>query len=558
MDTNPKITKHAMEVLEERYLRRGDDNEVNETVSEMFLRVAKHLTKDSLKIKCYYEIMNNLDFLPNTPTLINAGREEGQLSACFVLPIEDSIEGIFNTIKQAALIHKTGGGTGFSFSRLRSKGQPVKSTGREASGVISFLNVFNAATESIKQGGVRRGANMGVLRVDHPDIIEFVMCKDDPTKLTNFNLSIGITDAFMEAVETKSKWDLIDPHSKEIIQTVHAPYLWDMIVGQAWKNGEPGLLFLDEINRHNPTPELGEIESTNPCGEQPLLPYESCNLGSINLANHVTVDENGNTVFDWEKLGYTIRTAVEFLNDVIDTNYFPLPEIKERTLQTRKIGLGVMGFADMLLKFKIPYGSLKAVKMGQDIMNDIEYLSSLYSRVLEFNNKALTTVAPTGSISMFANVSSGIEPNFSWVYDRVTCDRTYRIVHPLMEEKLRELDLYNDDVLDKLAKGIPVNALPELGALGDYWVTSQELSPAMHITMQAVFQHGVDSAVSKTINLASDASVTDVAEAYKTAYRLKCKGITVYRDGSRANQVLNHVEEKEPATCNEFVCMTCG
>lgn len=535
-----EFTDNAMRVLEARYLRKDQDGNISETPDQMLRRVAKALSDgDEARCDQYYNLMASLDFLPNTPTLINAGRENGQLSACFVLPIEDSMEGIFTAVKNAALIHKTGGGTGFSFSRLRSKGERVSTTEGEASGVVSFLRVFNEATNSVKQGGVRRGANMGLLRVDHPDIVEFIMCKDDTTQLTNFNLSVGITDDFMTAVSDDDMWSLVDPHSKKTVNSVKARDIWSAIVHQAWKNGEPGIVFLDEVNAANPTPEHGEFEATNPCGEQPLLPYESCNLGSINLANHISEG-----AIDFDHLTETVHTGVDFLNAVLDHNCFPLPEIEVNTLRTRKIGLGVMGFADMLLMLGIQYDSDAAIFYAKKVMEFIQKEAKSYSKKQGYDNATLTTIAPTGTISMLANVSSGIEPNFSWVYTRNSCDQTLYVIHPLMKARLKEIYRDDENILHLLGKGIPVKDIPELSELGDFWITSQEISPEAHIRIQAAFQNYTDNAVSKTINLPNTATEEDVENAYTLAYQLGCKGVTVYRDGSRDSQVLNF-EKKE-------------
>lgn len=540
-----KFTDNALTVLEARYLRKDEDGNIVETPEQMIDRVASSLADTEEERLVYSDLMSSLDFLPNTPTLINAGRPNGQLSACFVLPIEDSMEGIFTTVKNAALIHKTGGGTGFSFSRLRHRGGRVSSTGGEASGVVSFLRVFNAATDSVKQGGVRRGANMGLLRIDHPDIEEFIMCKDDTTQLTNFNLSVGVTDDFMTALHQGKDWQLIDPHTHQVVSTIPAKKLWNMIVHQAWKNGEPGIVFLDKINAQNPTPQYGEIEATNPCGEQPLLPYESCNLGSINLANHVTPTER----IDRDHLVRTTHWAVRFLNAVLNHNTFPLPEIKESTLRTRKIGLGVMGFADMLIKLNVPYDSDKAVALAEEVMSIIQDAAHGYSERRHYENATCTTIAPTGTISMLANVSSGIEPNFSWVYTRRSCDKELYVVHPLMAQWLKMLDLYNDDVLQELNRGTPIRDIPALRdtkmALAHVWTTSQEISPDAHIRIQAAFQKYTDNAVSKTINLPHTATESDVNQAYMLAYESGCKGVTVYRDGSRDSQVLNHEPPKK-------------
>lgn len=765
------FSEMAMDVMKARYLRKDvRTGELLETPEGMFKRVAT-----ALEDKDFYSLMNSLDFLPNTPTLVNAGRPKGQLSACFVLPIEDSMDGIFTSLHDAAMIHKTGGGTGFSFSRLRAKGSPVFSTSGTSSGVVSFLHVYNEATNSVKQGGVRRGANMGILRVDHPDIEEFIMCKDDPTQITNFNLSVGIIPGFMKAVKDDADWNLIDPAHHNVVKTLKAKQLWALIIHQAWKNGEPGVVFLDTINKFNPTPEYGEIESTNPCltgdtliktvegmipikdlvgqeidvfclndqgqltistarnirltrkqatlisvhttkgtvtctpehkfytrnrgyveaqhlratdklvalcvapknqkyvkvypsgtsaqvqaehvfiakhyygdltgkdvhhvddnpkhnvfsnlevlnhgdhsvvsnrghinwaehdpvtgrwlpkiketkdwsnptgvhpigtnmrllgvtsvehtedvydlevddyhnffanyvcvhncGEQPLLPYESCNLGSINLLNHVAHGR-----IDYGHLGQTVRLSVKFLNAVLDHNHYPLEKITECTLRTRKIGLGVMGWADTLLALGMKYESPEALQLAEDVMQFINDTAWEYSKKHEYNNATCTTIAPTGTISMIANVSGGIEPNFSWVYVRKAMDKDFYVVHPLMEKELRARGIYNDATLKLLYKGTPLNQIPGLNDLPDYWQLAHQVSSEYHIRMQAAFQKYTDNAVSKTINLDNSATEDDVRHAYELAYQLGCKGVTVYRDGCRANQVLNNGEQKK-------------
>lgn len=536
------FTEMALSILKSRYLRKNPaTGEILETPDEMLHRVAKAVSGgDPLKEDNYYTMMSRLEFLPNTPTLVNAGRKNGQLAACFVLPIEDSMDGIFNTLHDTAMIHKTGGGTGFSFSRLRHKGAPVYSTNGTSSGVVSFLRVYNEATNSVKQGGVRRGANMGILRVDHPDIEEFIMCKDDPNEINNFNLSVGIVEGFMEAVRKDAAWDLIDPTNQEVVKTVKAKSLWDMIVHQAWKNGEPGVVFLDLINAANPNPELGEFEATNPCGEQPLLPYESCNLGSINLHKHVV-----NGQIDYVYLSKTISTAVDFLNGVLDNNHFPLEKIRENTLKTRKIGLGVMGWADTLLELGLCYDSSEAMHLAEELMNFISIIARTHSNSKRYNNSTCTTIAPTGTISMLANVSGGIEPNFSWVYVRRAMDEDFYVVHPLMEAKLKSLNMFNDDVLKLLHQGTPPQKIKGLEDIGDYWQLAGQIDHAYHIMMQAAFQRHTDNAVSKTINLPHTATEEDVSGAYKLAYQWGCKGVTVYRDGCRDSQVLNFAKDKE-------------
>lgn len=564
-----KITENARAVLEHRYLNRDSQGQVIETVEEMFQRVAEAIAAADRNYdpesdiagtaRRFYEMMTELDFLPNSPTLMNAGCPLGQLSACFVLPVEDSMEGIFDAIKNAALIHKSGGGTGFSFSRLRRQGAAVNSTGGIASGPISFMKVFNAATEAVKQGGTRRGANMGILRVDHPDIMSFITCKNNENELNNFNISVGITEEFMRAVETGGQYDLIDPGTKEIVDRMDAREVFNTIVNSAWQTGEPGIIFLDRLNRDNVVPSQGSIEATNPCGEQPLLPYESCNLGSINLANHVK-NESGRYVLDRDKLERTVRDAVHFLDNVIDANKYPLDEIQRVTKLTRKIGLGVMGFADMLLLMEIPYNSAEGVATGTEIMKMIHtvghdaseklaeqrgafplFSESIYKKGKPVRNATVTTIAPTGTLSIIAGVSSGIEPVFAFAFTRNVMDGTHLTeINQIMKNKLSDNNLYSAQVIeDIVSKGSlsKVDGLPE--SMKKIFVCAQDVSPAWHVKMQAAFQKYTDNAVSKTVNFANSATPEDVAEVYKLAYTLDCKGITIYRDGSRRGQVLN-------------------
>ena len=485
------ITPNARTVLERRYLARNDKGEVTETVEDLFHRVARAIAapdaaydkKTNLKAleKEFYEMMTSLDFLPNSPTLMNAGRPLGQLSACFVLPVADSMDAIFEAIKQAALIHKSGGGTGFSFSRLRPSGSTVNSTGGVASGPISFMRVFNMATEAVKQGGTRRGANMGILRIDHPDILQFINCKADNADITNFNISVGITEKFMEAAEANAPYDLVDPASGEVTGQLNAKEVFDKIVYAAWRNGEPGIIFLDRLNRDNVVPSQGEIESTNPCGEQPLLPYESCNLGSINLTHMLRRDENGCAV-DWDKLAVTVKKAVHFLDNVIDANKYPLEQIDFTTKQTRKIGLGVMGWADMLLYLGIPYNSDEAVELAGRLMEFITntgrsasaelatvrgafplFEESIFKDGVPLRNATVTTIAPTGTLSIIAGVSSGVEPVFSYAYIRTVMDGTNMVeVSPVLRDVLEARGLYNDDLLQHIAEEGTLVHLEEL------------------------------------------------------------------------------------------------
>lgn len=564
-----EISKNAMTVLEKRYLAKDENGNLTETVEGMFRRVSDTIAapdanydKDADVKKLsdeFYDMMTGLRFLPNSPTLMNAGRVLGQLSACFVLPVEDSMEGIFDSVKNAALIHKSGGGTGFSFSRLRQQGAAVRSTGGVASGPVSFMKVFNAATEAVKQGGTRRGANMGVLRIDHPDILEFINCKTDNKEITNFNISVGITEAFMEAVEARSDYDLIDPKTKQAVGHLSAEKVFDLIVDHAWKNGEPGIIFLDRLNRDNVTPTVGEIESTNPCGEQPLLPYESCNLGSINLVKMLKKTEKG-WEFDFGLLGETVEKAVHFLDNVIDANNYPLEKIGETTRASRKIGLGVMGWADTLLMLGIAYNSDEAVRLAERVMRYIENTGHAASAKLAekrgtfplfevstlkdgipMRNATVTTIAPTGTLSIIGGCSSGVEPVFAYAFIRNIMDGTEMIeVNPILTEKLKELGLYNETLLRKIVKEGTIAHCTEIPEeVRRVFVCAHDIKPVDHIRMQAAFQRYTDNAVSKTVNFPKEATRNEVRDVYMLAYKEGCKGVTIYRDGSRQEQVLN-------------------
>jgi ribonucleoside-diphosphate reductase alpha chain len=560
-----KLGVNAIKVLQRRYLLRNERGETIETPSQLFRRVAHAIAsvenKYDRKVDVkrteneFYEAMSNLEFLPNTPTLMNAGTDLGQLSACFVIPIEDSLQGIFDAIKWTAIIHQSGGGTGFSFSNLRPKGDIVKSTGGVASGPVTFMTIFDQTTNVIKQGGRRRGANMGILRVDHPDILEFVTCKTKEGFLTNFNFSVAVTDKFMRAVEKNDEYALINPRNKQVVQKLNAKEVFDLIVASAWKTGDPGVIFIDEINRHNPTPKLGEIESTNPCGEQPLLPWESCNLGSVNLSK--VVKERS---IDWRKLRYLVHLGVRFLDNVIDANKYPHPQIKKITHANRKIGLGVMGFADMLLKMRIPYNSVKALRIGEQIMKFIKneghkasqhlgkqrgnfpnFRNSIWKRKYKhMRNATVTTIAPTGTISIIAGCSSGIEPLFAISFVRNVMEGTRLLeINEVFHEIARTSGFSSMELFTEIAEtGSLQNILHIPDDLKKIFVTALDISPDWHVRMQAAFQKYTDNAVSKTINFPKNATIEDVRKAYMLSYKLQCKGITVYRYGSKADQVL--------------------
>lgn len=599
------LTRNALKVLEKRYLKRDKNGNCIETPQDMFRRVADTIASGDLEFgktskdvqnlsDRFYNAITHRYFMPNSPTLMNAGRDLGQLAACFVLPIDDSLESIFETIKNTALIHQSGGGTGFSFSRLRPKNSVVRSTMGVSSGPVSFMEVFNAATEAVKQGGTRRGANMGILRVDHPDIIEFINCKSDNNKLNNFNISVAITDKFMEAYLNGKDYDLINPQNNEAVGRMDAGAVFDLIIDSAWKNGEPGIVFIDKMNKDNPTPQIGKIESTNPCGEVPLLPYEACNLGSINLGLMVK-EQDGEFVVDWDLLENTVRTAMRFLDNVIVVNNYPLPQISEMVQNNRKIGLGVMGWADMLMQMGIAYNSEEGTSLATDVMSFIDYVSktesvelakergrfnnfegSIYenphyfedkfgskncakvtqkmwadldSKVQKYGlrNATTTCIAPTGTISMIAGASGGIEPLFGLVFSRLIMDGTELLeVNPVFEKYMKTHGLYTEDLMNKIAKCGSVAHIEELpDEVKRIFVTAHDISPYWHVKMQAAFQQFTDNAVSKTVNFIESATREDIKKTYILAYKNNLKGITVYRNNSRQFQPMNLEKAKK-------------
>ena len=599
------LTRNALKVLEKRYLKRDKNGNCIETPQDMFRRVADTIASGDLEFgktskdvqnlsDRFYNAITHRYFMPNSPTLMNAGRDLGQLAACFVLPIDDSLESIFETIKNTALIHQSGGGTGFSFSRLRPKNSVVRSTMGVSSGPVSFMEVFNAATEAVKQGGTRRGANMGILRVDHPDIIEFINCKSDNNKLNNFNISVAITDKFMEAYLNGKDYDLINPQNNEIVGRMDAGAVFDLIIDSAWKNGEPGIVFIDKMNKDNPTPQIGKIESTNPCGEVPLLPYEACNLGSINLGLMVK-EQDGEFVVNWDLLENTVRTAMRFLDNVIVVNNYPLPQISEMVQNNRKIGLGVMGWADMLMQIGIAYNSEEGTSLATDVMSFIDYVSktesvelakergrfnnfegSIYenphyfedkfgskncakvtqkmwadldSKVQKYGlrNATTTCIAPTGTISMIAGASGGIEPLFGLVFSRLIMDGTELLeVNPVFEKYMKTHGLYTENLMNKIAKCGSVAHIEELpDEVKRIFVTAHDISPYWHVKMQAAFQQFTDNAVSKTVNFIESATREDIKKTYILAYKNNLKGITVYRNNSRQFQPMNLEKAKK-------------
>ena len=573
---HPQLKPNTEVVLQKRYLRKNLDGKIIEAPRDLFWRVAaaiaaqeenyKNSSRTPNQLACdFYDLMTSWKFLPNSPTLMNAGTELGKLSACFVLPVGDSIEEIFDAVKYAAMIHKSGGGTGFSFSRLRPKDSRVGSTGGVASGPVSFLRIFNTATEQIKQGGTRRGANMGILRVDHPDILEFIRAKEKEGEFNNFNLSVGLTESFMQAVENDEQYDLVSPNNGEVMKRLPARDVFDLLVRKAWQSGDPGIVFLDRINRDNPTPDQGEIESTNPCGEQPLLPFEACNLGSINLSCfHVPGHENSADPaagIDWDELRRVVHLSVRFLDNVIDASRFPLDRIGETVRKNRKIGLGVMGFADLLFQLGVPYDSQQGLDLGERIMAFVQgeghrasaelalergpfpaYGSSVFARkkLGPYRNATVTTIAPTGTLSIIAGCSSGVEPLFALCFTRNILDGERLVeINPHFEAALESGGLFSHELMDAVVAKGSIQDMDYLPApLRKTFVTAMDIAPQWHLRMQAAFQRHTDNAVSKTVNLSNSATEQDIREIYWLAYQEGCKGVTVYRDGCKSIQVL--------------------
>ena len=581
-----KLPENSLNVLRHRYLIKNEDGSFAETPEQLFRRVAKNIASsdtrhnknaDIKKLEDeFYNMLSTLNFLPNSPTLMNAGNTIQQLSGCFVLPVEDKMAAIYDTIKSTALIHQSGGGTGFNFSRLRTKGDYVKSTKGVSSGPISFMTVFNASTEVIKQGGKRRGANMGILNVDHPDILEFISCKEKDTSITNFNISVALTNKFMEALKKNTEYSLVNPRNNKEHSKLKASEVFEKIIDGAWRNGEPGIIFIDRINRDNPTPKIGKIESTNPCGEQPLLPFESCNLGSINLGN-MTKDGK----IDFDKLKRTTWSAVHFLDNVIDMNKFPLPEIEKNTLANRKIGMGVMGFVDMLIRIGVAYNSEDGINVGRQVMKFVtdegkkasielakirgnfpNFDQSIFPEkgIKHMRNATITTIAPTGSIGMIANASSGIEPFFSLVYVKNVLEKEGMLyVNSLFEEIAKKRKFYSDEIMKKVADAGSIQKIKEIPEdVRKIFVTSHDIAPEWHIKMQAAFQESTDNAVSKTINFSNSATKDDIKKAYSLAWETGCKGLTVYRDGSRQLQIIDiGKKKKENNEDKENDCKKC-
>ncbi len=568
-----ELTENSKVVLRRRYLSKDREGNVLEDADGMFRRVARNLSMADLNYgsaseeereeaeQAFYNVMRRLEFMPNSPTLMNAGRELQQLSACFVLPVDDSLDSIFERVKETALIHKSGGGTGFSFSRLRPEGDVVGSTGGVASGPVSFINAFDAATDVVKQGGTRRGANMGILNVDHPDILRFIHAKEDGAHLVNFNISVAVTEEFMQRVERGQSYDLVNPRTGEVTGQLNAREVFEQLTQMAWQTGDPGIVFLDRINRGNPNPQLGRIESTNPCGEQPLLPFESCNLGSLNVARMVKYTDD-DVVMDWDRLAQAVHVGTHMLDNVIDMNDYPLEEIEVMSKKTRRIGMGIMGFSDLLVQLGVRYDSAEALELGGQVMRRIQdetykasmalaekrgtfpaWEGSVYNQpgnVRRMRNSAPVTIAPTGTISIISGASSGVEPLFALSYVRNVMDNT-RLVegNPYFEAVAKHEGFYSQELMEQLAQKGSLHELEVPEWVKDVFRTSHDITPEWHVRMQAAFQEYTDNSVSKTINFPNSATVADVAQAYMLAYETGCKGITVYRDGSKEGQVLS-------------------
>lgn len=576
-------SENAIKVLESRYLIKNAEGTLMETPAELFRRVASHIAKAELHFESgkdakkweekFFDMMSELKFLPNSPTLMNAGTALNQLSACFVLPVEDSIEAIFETLKNTALIQQSGGGTGFNFSALRPNGDFISKTSSYSSGPIAFMKIFNEATENIKQGGKRRGANMGILNVDHPDIEEFILVKKEEGVLSNFNISVGISDAFMKAVEENKMWELKHPSTRKVMRTIPAKELWDLITKNAWESGDPGLVFLDSINKTNPTPAVGNIICTNPCGEVPLLSYEACNLGSIDVAKFF--DENKKQI-DWKDLAETISNAVRFLDNVIEINNYVIPEIKTMVTGNRKIGLGIMGWADLLIKLEIPYASEEAIKLGEELMKFINEKSaeasavlakergvfknwekSIYSPNKPLRNATRTSIAPTGTISIIANTSSSIEPLFALALHRenVLEGQSLSETNQLFVDYLKKNNWYSEKIIQQVNQTGMIGATDLPDKVKNLFKTSLEIEPHWHIKHQVAFQKHTDNAVSKTINLPNEANVNDVSDAYRMAWKHNAKGVTVFRYGSKQKQVLKSGAEE---ILNQGSCKVCA
>ena len=567
-ESDTKFSINALRILQERYLLKNDQGEISETPEQLFERVAKNIASADKKYgedakeseEKFYRMMIELDFLPNSPTLMNAGTPVQQLASCFVLPVKDNLSGIFETVKKSAIIQQTGGGTGFNFSEIRPRNDLISTTKGHASGPVSFMKVFDEMTNTIKQAGKRRGANMAILNVDHPDILEFIASKEKEGELSNFNISVGITDTFMTAVEQNKDYELINPRTKKIVNKLNARSVFEIIAAKSWSNGEPGMVFLDRIQKENPTPKLGRLIATNPCGEQPLLDYEACNLGSINLANFIKNNE-----IDFERLKNTVRDSIHFLDNTIDVSDYKIEEIKKIVYSNRKIGLGIMGFADTLLLLRIPYNSENAVKLAGKVMSFIQKEAKNASEIIgkkrgsfpnfknsvlckkytHMRNATVTTIAPTGTLCMIAEVSSGIEPVYAIVYAKHVLNGSELLyINSQFEKEVKEREIYSHELMRKVAKTGSIQEIKEIPeSMKEIYLTSQDINPGIQIKIQSAFQAHTDNAVSKTINFAAHASVDNVREAFLKAYKLGCKGITIYRDKSRDMQVLTHNEE---------------